>query len=444
MSRAPGPRGRPITGSLAAFQRDPLGLMAGALQAHGDIVRFRFAHITAHLLNHPDAIAQVLSRNAANYDKNTRSAALIRATCGDSLMSGNEGTWARHRQLLAPVFQPKAVAGYAPLIDAQMQPVLARWADVAKAGGQIDIAAEMMSLVIGLAVRLLFSTQIDATRIEAALAVLLDDTWRRLQAPFDPSMISATFHRPVFKAARGQIDAIVTDMIRTRRAASQRPDDVLSRLIAAHEGERAQALTDTELRDAAVTLLLAGHETTANALAWMFWLVAREPARNLETTDPQHLFAEALRLYPSIWIVERRAIAADQIGPYRIGAGSTVLISPWLLHRNPAFWPEAERFDPTRLAPDQIEARPRHAYLPFGLGPHRCIGLHLAQLIAGRVIANIYDHFRFTARDPSPRQVRPQITLRPEGPLWLCPRCLSQGRAVKTRGPSRPWPTNSR
>ena len=424
MTRAPGPRGHPITGSLAAFQRDPLGLMAGALAAHGDIVRFRFAHITAHLLNHPGAIDHVLSRNAANYDKNTRSAALIRATCGDSLMSGNEPIWARHRQLLAPVLQPKAVAGYAALIDARMQPVLDRWAQVAKAGGQIDIVAEMMSLVIGLAVRLLFSTEVDVMRIEAALAVLLDDTWRRLQAPFDPSMISAAFHRRAFKDARTEIDAMVTEMIRARRAADLRPDDVLSRLIAAHQGEGGQALSDTELRDATVTLLLAGHETTANALAWMFWRIAREPDRDLEAVDPQRLFAEALRLYPSIWIIERRAIAPDQIGPYQIKAGGTVLVSPWLLHRHPAFWPEPERFDPDRFAPAQAQTRPRHAYLPFGLGPHRCIGLHLARLIADGVIRNVYARFRLGVPDGATPGVRPQITLRPDAPIRLTPRTI--------------------
>ncbi len=422
MTRAPGPRGRLLTGSLAAFQRDPLGLMAGALTAHGDVVRFRFAHVTAHLLNHPDAIEHVLSRNAANYDKNTRSAALIRATCGDSLMSGNETAWARHRQLLAPVFLPKAVAGYAALIDAHIQPMLDRWVQVAKAGGQIDIAAEMMSLVIGLAVRLLFSTEIEVTRIETALSVLLEDTWRRLQAPFDPAMISAAFHRRAFKDARAQIDAIVTGMIRARRAARQRPDDVLSRLIAAHESDGAQALSDTELRDAAVTLLLAGHETTANALAWMFWRIAQAPQAGHETADPQNLFAEALRLYPSIWIVERRAIGPDQIGPYRIGAGSTVLVSPWLLHRHPAFWPDPDRFDPDRFAPPGAETRPRHAYLPFGLGPHRCIGLHLARLIAGRIIPHVYAAFRLDPVDAAPPGIRPQITLRPGAPMPLRPR----------------------
>lgn len=422
MTRAPGPKGRLLTGSLAAFQRDPLALMQDAVRAHGDVVRFRFAHITAHLLNHPEAVEHVLSRNAANYDKHTRSAGLIADTCGDSLMSGNAAAWARHRKLLLPVFQPGAVAGYAPLIDAQMQPMLDRWAQVARSGGRIDIVAEMMSLVIGAAVRLLFSTEIDTARIETALSVLLDDTWRRLQAPFDPSVISPAFHRRDFKAARARIDAIVIQMIRARRAAGTRPDDVLSHLLAAHEAGGDDALTEPELRDAAVTLLLAGHETTANALAWLFWLVAREPARDLEACDHQHLFSEALRLYPSIWIIERRAIAEDRIGPWRIPAGSTVLISPWLLHRNAGFWPDPDRFDPDRFDPERAEARPRHAYLPFGLGPHRCIGLHLARLIAGRVIGNVYAAFRLRAVTTAPPPFRPQITLRPAGPIFLYPR----------------------
>ncbi|NHF73173.1 cytochrome P450 [Paracoccus xiamenensis] len=424
MSRAPGPRGRLLTGSLAAFQRDPLALMTDAVRAHGDIVRFRFAHITAHLLNQPEAIEHVLSRQAANYHKNTRSAALIAATCGDSLMSGNSEAWARHRKLLAPVFQPRAVADYSALIDAHIQPMLTRWGQVVEGGGQIDIVAEMMDLVIAMAVRLLFSTEIDATRVESALSVLLNDTWRRLQAPFDPSMISAAFHRRDFKAARNLIDAIVTEMIRARRQSSDRPDDVLSRLLAAHEAEGAKALTDTELRDAAVTLLLAGHETTANALAWMFWLVASNAGQGFEASEPQHLFAEALRLYPSIWVIERRAVAADQIGPYRVPAGGTVLVSPWLLHRNPAYWPDPERFDPARFLPERVETRPRHAYLPFGLGPHRCIGLHLANLIASRVISNVYALFRLDAPDGAAPRLRPQITLRPDAPILLRPRLV--------------------
>lgn len=419
MSRAPGPRGRPISGSLVAFQRDPLGLMTEAQRRHGDIVRFRFAHITAHLINHPDHVEQVLSRNAANYDKNTRSVALIRETCGDSLLSANAVAWGRHRKLLQPVFQPRAVEGYGPLIDAHMQPMLNRWTELARSGGQVDIVAEMMQLVIGLAAKLLFSTDVDTTRIEAALDVLLADTWRRLQAPLDPSMISPAFHRRDFKAARAEIDQIVFQLIDHRRAAGTRSDDVLSRLITAHETEGEDRLSDAELRDAAVTLLLAGHETTANALAWMFWLVSRQPGRGLEAADPQHLFAEALRLYPSIWIIERRAISDDQIGPYRIRAGSTVLISPYLLHRNGAFWDDPEHFDPARFAPEQLARRPRHAYLPFGLGPHRCIGLHLARLIAERIIRNVYENLRLHASDSTPHQVQPRITLRPKGPVFL-------------------------
>lgn len=419
MNRAPGPRGWLISGSLLAFWRNPLTLMTRAVDDYGDVVRFRFAHITAHLLNSPDHIEHVLSRNAANYDKDTRSVEQIRATCGDSLMSANADAWARHRRLFQPVFQPRAVAGLAPQIDAYIQPMLDRWSAVARAGGQVDIVAEMMELVIGLATQLLFSAQVDPVRISNALDILLADTWRRLQMPLDPSVISPRFHRRAFKAARAQIDQVVLDLIRSRRGAGVQPDDVLSRLIAAHEAEGEGRLTDTELRDAAVTLLLAGHETTANALAWMFWLMARQPERQLMCADPQHLFSEALRLYPSIWIIERRVICADQIGGYQIPAGSTVLISPYLLHRNPVLWPDPQQFDPTRFDPEQAALRPRHAYLPFGLGPHRCIGLHLARLMAERIIQNIRRDFCLTAADATAQPIQPGITLRPVAPIML-------------------------
>ncbi|TKW63152.1 MAG: cytochrome P450 [Paracoccus denitrificans] len=419
MISAPGPRGLPISGSMIAFQRDPLALLERSVRKHGDVVRFRFAHIIAHLLNHPDHIDRVLSRNAANYDKNTRSAAMIAETCGDSLLSANTDAWARHRKLLQPVFQPRAVESFAPMIDAQISPMLAKWEKLAQAGEPLDIVAEMMSVVISTAVRLLFSNRMNSDRIEAALRVLLADTWRRLQTPLDASMISPFFHRRDYMAARADIDAIIADMIRHRRQSDDRPDDVLTRLLSAHEAEGAEGLSDTELRDAAVTLLLAGHETTANALAWMFWLVARDPQLGLDSVDPQWLFAEALRLYPSIWIIERRAIGDDQVAGFRIDAGTTVLVSPWLLHRNPTFWPDPLRFDPARFAPDQVAARPRLAYLPFGHGPHRCIGLHLARLIAGRIIRQVYAQFRLEAMDPSPQPVSPRITLQPAGPIWL-------------------------
>jgi len=417
-TRAPGPKGSLIWGSLGDFRRDSIGFLLQSVQNHGDVVRFRFGPITAHLLNRPEYAEHVLSRNAQNYDKNTRSAERIRATCGDSLLF--EGpVWLRHRRLIQPVFQPKNMMDIGPLVDQAMTGMLERWSGFARRNEPVDIVSEMMRLLISTAVKILFGTDVDADRIDRALAVILADTWRRIQAPLDPSMISLRFHRRAFKDAVGEIDDIVFDIIKERRRSGVVADDVLSRLLVAHETEGEEQLSDQELRDAAVTLLLAGHETTANALARAFSLVAQSPEKNFETTNPTKLFAEAVRLYPSIWVIERRVISHDQIGGYHIPRGSSVLVSPFVLHRNPEFWPDPDQFDPTRFDAGPSENRPRHAYIPFGLGLHRCVGLHLANSLASRIMSNVYQRFRLRLMPDQATTMVPGITLRHESAVRM-------------------------
>ncbi len=409
MTRAPGPRGGLIWGSLGAFQADPLGFLAQAAQEHGDIVRLRFGPVTAHLLNSPAAIEHVLSRNASNYDKATRSADRIAATTGDSLLSANAHAWERHRRLIQPVFQPKCFDGIKPVLDSLLDPMLARW----RKAGRIDIVDEMMQLVIAAVIKVLFTSDIDPMRISAPLEVILADTWRRIEAPLNAAMLSPKLHRPAFKAAVRAVNDVVFDLIRQRRKCTQWPDDVLTRLLRAHEAEGEAQLSDTELRDAAVTLLLAGHETTANALSWAFIHLLDAP----EIGDPARIFAEAIRLYPSIWVIERRAIAADVIDGFDIPRGSSVLISPYLLHRHPAFWPHASAFDPTRFA--QGTPRPSAGYMPFGLGQHRCVGLYLANKMATHIIARVSHTVRLTLLPDQQPKTLAGITLRHEGPVLM-------------------------
>lgn len=420
--RAPGPNGSPVWGSLGAMQQDALGFLIGAARTHGDVVRLRFGPVIAHLINHPDHIEHVLSRGAEGYDKNTRSVRQIRATCGNSLLSSDGVDWQRHRKLVQPVFQPRFLEGIEPRIDAAMEPMFDRWAKAET----VEIVAEMTQLMIVSFVRFLFSSDVDPERIDRALRVLLADTWRRLEALVDPSMISSRFHRREFKLALAEIDAIVFALIRERRQSGEHPDDLLSRLLSAHEAEGESRLSDRELRDAAVTLILAGHETMANALAWVFVKVAQDPSAGLETLDPQKLWAETLRLYPSIWIMERRATRADSIGGIAIGKGSTILISPYVLHRHPDFWPEPERFDPSRFDDAVAGSRLRHAYLPFGLGAHRCIGIHLANRVAGQVLNRVFERFRLELCPDQTLGLMPGITLRHAGPvrMKLCKRGL--------------------
>jgi len=419
LKHAPGPRGGLIWGSLPDFKQDALGFLSKATHDHGDVVRMRFGPVTAHLVNRPEYVEQILSHEASCYDKNTRSVARIQATCGDSLLSANQDAWLRHRKLIQPVFQPRYLETVGDTVDGAMETVLNRWSKISDQGGTIDIVSEMMHLVISISAEILFASSVASDRIEDALDIILADTWRRLEAPLDPSMISKRFHRRAFKNAVSEIDDIVFNIIQNRRNSGIIKDDLLSRLLAAHEGSSEAQLTDQELRDAAVTLLLAGHETTANALSWAFYSVAKAPEMNFEASNLHHVFSETIRLYPSIWIIERRAIKDNEINGYHIPRGSSVLISPYLLHRHPEFWPNAEQFDPTRFDPERIAQRPRHAYIPFGLGPHRCVGLHMATSIATRIMQNVYKRFRLHLMPEQTATIMPSITLRHSGSLRM-------------------------
>ena len=415
--KAPGPKGSFLWGSLSEFQSDSLGLLSRSARDYGDIVRLRFGPIVAHLVNHPDHVEHVLLRNADRYDKKTRSVGMIKATTGDSLLSDNEDAWARHRRLIQPVFHPKYIQSIGGMIVAETDKMLARWDDKARAGAPVEIVSEMMELVIAVSAKVLFDANVDSARLERALEVVLADTWRRLESLLDPSMISPKFHRRAFKDAVAEIDEIIYEIIKERRESKVERDDLLSRLLRAHDEESDSGLSDLELRDAAVTLLLAGHETTANALAWAFYEVAKSPDKELQKCDPDDLFSETIRMYPSIWIIERRAKVDDQIGPYKIAKGTSVMISPYILHRNSEFWSDADTFDPCRYSKEAAAGRPRNAYIPFGLGQHRCVGLHMARAVSTQIMRRVYGRFNLRLAAGQSTGMVPGITLRHAGEL---------------------------
>ncbi|MHB0960333.1 MAG: cytochrome P450 [Pirellulaceae bacterium] len=441
--RAPGPRGDFLVGCLREFRRDPVGLLLRSAERYGDVVRLRIGPVLTHLVNHPDHIEHVLVQNARNYDKNTRSVAKLRATCGRSLLSTEGETWQRHRQLIQPAFQPGSLKRYVPDMFDCTSHMLDRWSEAARAGQPLDIVSEMMHVTLTIAARCLFGAEIapDADTIERCLGIILDDAWRRLESWVDWSHISSAFQNRSYRAAVQEVDRIVYRIVDKRRQQTQATDDLLSILLRSHDGQSATRLDDQELRDACVTLLLAGHETTANALAWTCYLLARSepvetrlraelltvwrgqspahsPGQSLGQFDVEHLtyteqvFAEAIRLYPSIWIMERHVVADDEIAGCRIPGGSTVLISPYVLHRHAQFWPDCETFDPGRFAPQASAARPKLAYLPFGTGPHQCIGRHMASIVARVVLASINQRFRMRLVPGQPIALKPGITLR--------------------------------
>lgn len=415
----PGPKGSLLLGSLPNFQKNSLDFLVKAANQYGDVVRFRFAYLQAFLINNPDLIKQALQTKADNFDKNTRSARAIQETCGYSLLSSNQHVWERHRKLIQPVFQPRFIETMDDIIDQKIVHLLQRWDEISRLGEKIDVVSEITHLVIDITSRIFFSSDVDAKNIESALAVLLDDTWRRLNSPINLSSLTPFFHRQEFKNALAEIDTIVFDIIarRHREPMDSQSDNVLLRLLHAHEGNGNFKLSDQELRDAVITLLLAGHETTSNALAWSLYLLAKEPSKVRD--DFENVFLETLRLYPSIWIIERRATRTTKIGDYIIPKGASLLISPYVLHRNTAYWNEPETFNPDRFIEDAREERPRHAFLPFGLGAHRCVGLHMATRIATKVLKAVCENFSLQMVSDEAPLPDPGITLRHKQSIWI-------------------------
>jgi enediyne biosynthesis protein E7 len=439
--RAPGPRGTWWWGSLGEFRRDPLELLSRAA-AYGDLVRLRFGPVVAHLANHPDLIRHVLVDAPDNYDKNTRSVAKMRATCGTSLLTADGDVWLRLRRIAQPAFQASELSRFTPAIVETVRDWLDGWEVAAREQKPLDLVAEMMHLTVTIAARMFFGIDVkqEAIDIEQALGAILDDTWRRLESLIDPSAVAPVLHRPRFRAAKRRLESIVSRAADQRRDSSGASRDLLSALLAARDDKTRSALSHHELRSAVITLLLAGHETTANALAWTFYLLMQHPTvcatlqseidlvlagqapdaanwRSLEYVS--RVFAESIRLYPSIWIMERRVVTDDWLAGFRVCAGSTLLISPYVLHRSEQFWPEPERFDPDRFTSTACAERPRLADLPFGAGPHVCIGREMAELVAVIVIAMIAQRFRLGRIDAEPAVPLAGITLRHGQPLWV-------------------------
>jgi len=433
---APGPRGLPLLGNLFAFRRDVLGLLVASRERFGDVVRFRLGPLVIHLVAHPDAIRKVLHERAEQYDKSTRSAAKIQGMTGLGLLTASGELWHRQRRLIQPGFRPAAVAGFVARMVEATAAMLGRWRQRAATGEPFDVASEMMRLTYTIVGRTLFSAEVsgDADAVEHAMAVLLAHTYRRLERIVDLPLAVPTPANRRFRAARATVDQVVYRILAERRQRPEetQPADLLSILLRERD-EAGRGMDDRQLRNEAITLLLAGHETTANALTWTLFLLARHPeaaerlcaevdavlAGRLPVAEDlralpftERVLHEAMRLYPPIWIMERRAARADEIGGHAIPAGSTVVVSPWVTHRHPDFWEEPERFDPDRFSPERAAGRPHLAYIPFGAGPRYCVGGPFAMTEALVITALVVRSFRLRLVAGQEVVPLPGITLR--------------------------------
>ncbi len=454
---APGPRGHLLLGMLPEIGAGVLDFLDRMTGTYGDIVRYRLVHLRAHLLNHPDYIRHVLQENQRNYTKNLFDYDMLRWIVGNGLVTSEGSFWLRQRRLAQPAFHRQRVAGFGAQISAAAAGLLERW-DALPEGQSVDVLEAMMRVTLRVVGEALFGTDVShqAAQVSSAFTTLTHSMMVRFQEfGLIPPVLPIRRDRE-FRAARAQLDRVVFQIIEERRRSGEDRGDLLSLLMQARDEETGEQMDDRQLRDEVATLLLAGHETTANTLAWAFHLLGANPqaeARLHAEVDavlggrlptmadlPQLPYTrmvidETMRLYPAVPSLSRRVVAEDVIGGYRIPANSAVVICPYTMHRHPGFWPDPERFDPERFSPERSAARPRFAYFPFSGGPRQCIGNTFALAEAQIILAAVAQHYRL--RPVPGRRVDPDValTLRPRGGLPMLlerrtPTCAGQAGVV--------------
>ncbi|MGE5826806.1 MAG: cytochrome P450 [Micromonosporaceae bacterium] len=433
----PGPPRTAALQMLMIMNRDRLGMLTSAVNKYGDAARIPVGPKTLYLFNHPDYAKHVLADNAANYHKGIGEVHARRAL-GDGLLTSEGEVWRKQRSVIQPAFSSRRMARQAGIIAEEAGYLVSRLR--AHVGhGPVDIVREMTALTLGVLGRTLLDADLDAFDSVGSSFEAVQD-----QAMFELATLGAVPtwiplpRQQRFRRARADLESIVHELVAQRGEQVEGREDVLSRLIVSAGQEPDPRTGQLRLRDELVTLLLAGHETTASTVGWTLHLVDRHPAvwqqlhaeavavldDRLPVYDDLNrlnytrmVIEEAMRLYPPVWLLPRRALADDDVGGYRVPAGADVLICPYTLHRHPKFWPDPERFDPERFAPDRHAGRPRYAYIPFGAGPRFCVGNNLGMLEAVFIVATLARYLRLES--PPGRVVvpEPMLSLRISGGL---------------------------
>ena len=430
----PGPKGRPISGNFPEYVRDQLGYLARCAREYGDVVRLRFFHERVFLLNHPDHIERVLIKDNRNFVKDRAERSGFRFL-GEGLLTSEGDFWRRQRRLAQPAFHRERINAYGETMVECADRMLGSWHH----GETRDISAEMSRLTLGIVAETLFGSISGSERetVGAALAVILDRFTGGILFKVPERIPTPANLR--FRRAVRRLEGVIYGIIERRRRSGEDTGDLLSMLLSARDQETGEGMSDKQLRDEVMTILLAGHETTALNLAWTFYLLAEHPeaeARLLAelkealgeraptVADLPNLpyagavIKESLRLYPPAWGFGREALSGCEIGGYRIPAGTQLIVSQWVTHRDERFFERAASFLPERWLDGSTDGLPRYAYFPFGGGPRLCIGRQFATLEAILLLATISRAFRLRPVD-GPVAPRPSLSLRPAGGMRM-------------------------
>ena len=454
--------GAPLVGHIAELAEDRIAFMR---RVAGEVDRVARIRTIGHgvFVNHPEPLQEVLVEKARSFDKSRMTRWALYPLGGDGLFTSSGDLWRRQRKLMAPLFHPAQLERYAADMVACATRAVGSWRD----GQVVELARETTRITMGVAGKTLFDSDTfdEADELGAALTVALE--WTADHAPSFSSIahlvtartlrdlgelgrsrrlgeLAQRFEVPLvlpgkdgraLREAVAYLDAHVQRMIDARRAAADHAPDLLSRLLAARDDEGGR-MSDKQVRDEVLTLFVAGHETTATALAWSIHCLCNHPEiaeavqREADALPGPPTFAdlprlplalrvfkEALRLYPPVYFFGRQAIEPVTVDGVSLPRDTVVLIAPHALHRRPELYPDPERFDPDRFLPEQEAARPKLAWLPFGAGPRVCIGNHFAMMEGQLVLAELLRHARFEAIGVDTPD--PGATLRPAGGMKM-------------------------
>ncbi len=439
----PGPEGYPLVGIIPELRRGPLHYFVDVAQRYGPVVKLNLGPASMVLLAHPDAVQHVLQMNHQNYLKGYD---VTEPIIGQGLVTSEGEFWLRQRRLIQPMFHRERVASFAEMMVAATERLLARWADHDRRQ-PLDVAEEMTRLTQEIIAHTMFSTDVGA-QVDTLMAAFETALQYLNQSMFTPIPYIEYLPTPTnirFRRALRTLDEIIADLIQKRRALLQEapesaPPDLLTMLLQARDADSGERMSDKQIRDEVVTTFFAGHETTASTLSWAWYVLARRldlaaelhaearavlGDRRPEAADvPQlaltrRVIDETLRIFPPAWMFARKAIADDEILGFHIPAGSMLAISPYVTHRDPAFWEQPYRFDPDRFLPERSKSRHRFAYFPFGGGPRLCIGRDFALTEATLIMALIARRFELRLAPGAVVEEQPVATLRPRPAVMM-------------------------
>ena len=429
----PGPKRKPIVGHLMEFRRDPIKFLMNSARDYGDIAYLKFGPQGIYLFNNPDYVKDVLVTNNRNFVK-SRGLEMAKKFLGEGLLTSEGEFHRRQRRLAQPAFHHRRINAYATVMAEYTERAQTRWQN----GETLDISQEMMRLTLAIVGKTLFDADVESEAGEIGRALTdIMKLFDRITMPFtwllEKLPLPSNYR---FAKAKLRLDQTIYRIINERRATGEDRGDLLSMLLLAQDVEGdGTGMTNEQLRDEAMTIFLAGHETTANALTWTWYLLSQHPdveaklhaeidsvlKGNLPTAEDvarlrytEMVFAEAMRLYPPAWLIGRRALNDYQLDKYTIPARSIILMSPYVMQHDARYFPDPFKFDPERWQPEAKEARPKFSYFPFGGGPRVCIGEPFAWMEGVLLIATIAQKWKMRLAAGQQIAMQPMITLRPK------------------------------